>query len=70
MPHPHLLDDSDHWRKRAKEMRALAQIATKKDVKEALLRIATKYDGLAKSARSQPYRMPQLAGSCILAKER
>ncbi len=62
MPHSHLLDDSDHWRKRAKEMRALAEIATKKDVKEALLRIASEYDGLANSGKDRSCTEASVSG--------
>jgi hypothetical protein len=44
------LDDADYWRKRAKEVRALADHASRFTVKAEILRIAEDYDRLADRA--------------------
>jgi hypothetical protein len=46
----HLADNSDHWRKRAGEMRRLAQIIVRPKPKEMVLRLAEDYERLAKQA--------------------
>lgn len=46
----HLADNSDHWRKRAGEMRRLAQIIVRPKPKEMVLRLAEDYERLAEQA--------------------
>lgn len=44
------LNDADHWRQRAQQMRALSVDATDLTTREAMLRIAREYDNLAERA--------------------
>jgi hypothetical protein len=54
------LDDPAYWRKRAKEVRALADHATSFTAKADILRIAEDYDRLAERAaeRAEPKKTP------------
>ena len=44
---PHLLDDLEHWRKRAAENRALAQDLKDPETRKMLEEVAEKYERLA-----------------------
>ena len=44
------INDPDHWRKRAAEMRELANSLKDSDAKETMLRIAADYDKLVERA--------------------
>jgi hypothetical protein len=47
------VNDPEHWRDRAKEMRTLAQDMNDSDTKNTMLRIAAEYDHLAKRAEAR-----------------
>jgi hypothetical protein len=49
----HLADDADHWRKRAQELRHLAEIMSRMKPKEMVLRLAEDYDRLALRAEER-----------------
>jgi len=44
------VEDGEHWRERAEEMRTIAELAKDQDAKDTMLRIAVEYDELAKRA--------------------
>jgi len=50
MPHGSIYDDPSHWRKCAKEIRAIADVMNKTEMKAIMLRIAKDYDQLAELA--------------------
>jgi hypothetical protein len=56
MPSPHFINEPEHWRKRAEEARTLADQMNDPQSKQAMLRIATDYDHLARraAARTKP----------------
>ena len=59
---PHFANDPDHWRERAKAMRALASDAADLQAKATMLKVADEYDKLAKRAElraSQPPATPK-----------
>jgi len=47
MPHAHYINDPNHWRDRAQEMRNMASDAPDQSAKESMLKIAQEYDRLA-----------------------
>ena len=47
---PLLYNDAEHWRKRAKEARALAEKMTNAVNKKAMMEVAVKYDEVAARA--------------------
>ena len=49
----HLADNADHWRKRAGELRRLAEIMSRVKPKETVLRLAEEYDRLASRAEER-----------------
>jgi hypothetical protein len=49
----HLADNADHWRKRAEELRRLAEIMSRVKPKEMVLRLAVDYDRLALHAEER-----------------
>jgi hypothetical protein len=49
----HLADNADHWRKRAEELRRLAEIMSRVKPKEMVLRLAEDYDRLALHAEER-----------------
>jgi hypothetical protein len=59
MPNP--IDDPQHWRKRAKEVRTLAGSVGDPETRATLLQIAEDYERLAKQAerRAAPKRPPR-----------
>ncbi|HLH10940.1 MAG TPA: hypothetical protein VKV77_03550 [Methylovirgula sp.] len=50
MPQSHFVNNPEHWRKRAEEMRALADSMTETAAKASMLRLADDYENLAKRA--------------------
>lgn len=48
-----LLDDAEHWRKRAQETLAQAKMTWKPDAKEKLLEVAKEYDKIARRAEQR-----------------
>jgi hypothetical protein len=50
MPSAHYVNDAEHWRQRAKEMRLLAHDATDAEARAAMQRIASDYEKLATRA--------------------
>ena len=49
----HLADNADHWRKRAKEHRRLAEIMSNVKPKEKVLRLAEDYERIALRAEER-----------------
>jgi len=49
-PDPKLLNDPKHWRDKAEEARAKAEIVGDEEAREIMLRVAADYDRLAKKA--------------------
>ena len=49
----HLADNADHWRKRAQELRHLAEIMSRVKPKEMVLRLAEDYDRIALRAEER-----------------
>jgi len=49
----HLADNSDHWRKRAGELRRLAETMIRANPREKVLRLAEDYDRLAQRAEER-----------------
>jgi len=47
MPSAHFINDSDHWRKRAEEMRTLAEDLRDPVARATMLRVAEDYEKLA-----------------------
>jgi len=45
-----MLDNAEHWRTRAKEARAAADLITDPDARRTMLEIAAKYERLAERA--------------------
>jgi hypothetical protein len=54
------LDDSEHWRKRAEEARAIAVQMTDPHTKATMLAIAQDYDKLAVRAEQRAAKPPPL----------
>jgi hypothetical protein len=50
MPHLRLQLDAEHWRTRAREMRALAEQVSDAEASRRMMRIAVDYDALAERA--------------------
>jgi hypothetical protein len=53
------INDPEHWRKRAKETRAIADKMNDPRAREKMLKIADDYDRLAKQAEERAKRPPQ-----------
>jgi hypothetical protein len=53
------VNDPGHWRRRAKEMRALADDMKDEKSKQRMFRIADDYERLAKRAEERAKRPPQ-----------
>jgi hypothetical protein len=49
----HIMDDPDHWRRRAKEVRALAEESRDRQMQALMFRVAADYDGLALRAEER-----------------
>jgi hypothetical protein len=49
----HYINDPEHWRRRAVEMRVLAENATDVSARETMLRIAEDYEELARRAQNR-----------------
>jgi hypothetical protein len=56
---PSAVNDPGHWRRRAKEMRALADDMKDEKSKQRMFRIADDYERLAKRAEERAKRPPQ-----------
>jgi hypothetical protein len=52
--------DGTHWRERAREARATAELCPRPEEKEAMLDIATGYDRLAERAEGRLRENPQI----------
>ena len=57
----HLVDNADHWRKRARELRHLAEIMSRVKPKEMVLRLADDYDRLALHAEERAKKSEERA---------
>jgi hypothetical protein len=55
---PALSKDQNHWERRAKEARALAEQITDPVAKRAMLEIAASYEKIAKRAEARDARIP------------
>ena len=55
----HFVNDPEHWRKRAEEMRTLATSMKDPINKEMMLRVANDYERLAKRAEERRSCRPQ-----------
>jgi hypothetical protein len=53
------INDPEHWRKRAKETRAIADKMNDPRAREKMLKIADDYDRLGKQAEERANRPPQ-----------
>ncbi len=56
---PSIANDPEHWRKRAEDMRTLANEIKDPLSKETMLRIADDYERLAKRAKDRATLLPQ-----------
>jgi hypothetical protein len=54
-----LVNDPEHWRDRAREKRALAGRLKNEQAKQAVLRVATDYERLARRAEERSRGSPQ-----------
>jgi hypothetical protein len=45
-----LLDDPEHWRKRARETAAKAEVSWRPGIKERLLKVVEEYEAIARRA--------------------
>jgi hypothetical protein len=52
------INNPEHWRKRAEEMRLLADQMKDEDSKQAVLRIASEYDHLSQRAEQRAHGLP------------
>jgi hypothetical protein len=53
------INDPEHWRQRAAQMRALAEDVPDEQAKKTMLRIAKDYDLLAQRAEQRAKGLPQ-----------
>jgi hypothetical protein len=63
-----LLDDVQHWRTRAKETREIAETTKSKEIRDALVTIATEYDRLAELAEQRANNKEQQEQECWIEK--
>ena len=59
MPAASFINDPQHWRDRAEEMRSLAAEMTNEQTQKSMLRIANDYDKLAQRAEERSSGSPQ-----------
>ncbi len=53
MPEAHYINDPDHWRQRAREMRKMANETGDPSAKASMLKVAAEYDRLAERAEQR-----------------
>ncbi len=63
--HERVLDNAEHWRKRARDTLAKAELAGTADTKARLIRVAKEYEDLAR--RAEQSRPPAQATEAWLA---